>query len=49
MQLFRRLVYQYYSTFQGGGGDAVSLWLNHCATNWKVAGSVLDGDIGIFH
>ena len=24
-------------------------WLRHCATNGKVAGSIPDGDIGIFH
>jgi hypothetical protein len=24
-------------------------WLRHCTTNWKVAGSVPDGVIGIFH
>jgi hypothetical protein len=23
--------------------------LRHCATNWKVAGSIPDGVIGIFH
>jgi hypothetical protein len=23
-------------------------WLRHCATNWKVTGSILDGDTGIF-
>ena len=30
-------------------GTAVAQWLRHCATNWKVAGSILDGVIGIFH
>jgi hypothetical protein len=24
-------------------------WLRHCAANWKVAGSIPDGVIGIFH
>jgi hypothetical protein len=24
------------------------LWLRHCATSWKVAGSIPDGIIGIF-
>jgi hypothetical protein len=24
-------------------------WLRHCATSWKVAGSIPDGVIGIFH
>jgi len=24
-------------------------WLRHCTTSWKVAGSIHDGDIGIFH
>ena len=24
-------------------------WLRHCATSWKVAGSMPDGVIGIFH
>jgi hypothetical protein len=26
-----------------------SSWLRHCATSWKVAGSIPDGVIGIFH
>ena len=30
-------------------GTAVAQWLRHCATNWKVAGSIPDGVIGIFH
>jgi hypothetical protein len=29
-------------------GDAVAQWLRHCATNWKVAGSIPDG-VGFFH
>ena len=24
-------------------------WLRHCATSWKVAGSIPDGFSGIFH
>jgi hypothetical protein len=30
------------------GGTQVALWLRHCATNRKVAGSIPDGVIGIF-
>jgi len=30
-------------------GTAVSQWLRCCATNRKVAGSIPDGVIGIFH
>ena len=26
----------------------VVYWFRHCATNWQVAGSILDGVIGIF-
>ena len=32
-----------------GGGNAVAQWLRCCATNGKVAGSIPDGVIGIFH
>jgi hypothetical protein len=31
------------------GGTAVAQWLTCCATNRKVAGSIPDGVIGIFH
>jgi len=31
------------------GGTAVVQWLRCCATNRKVAGSIPDGVIGIFH
>jgi hypothetical protein len=31
------------------GWRAVAQWLRHCATNRKVAGSIPDGVIGIFH
>ena len=30
-------------------GTAVAQWLRCCATNRKVAGSIRDGVIGIFH
>jgi hypothetical protein len=30
-------------------GHAVAQWLKHCATNQKVAGSIPDGVIEIFH
>jgi len=30
-------------------GTAVAQWLRYCARNWKVAGSIPDGVIGIFH
>jgi hypothetical protein len=30
-------------------GTAVAQWLMYCATNRKVAGSIPDGVIGIFH
>ena len=30
-------------------GTVVAQWLRHCATNRKVAGSIPDGVIGIFH
>ena len=30
-------------------GTTVAQWLRCCATNWKVAGSIPDGVIGIFH
>ena len=32
-----------------GVGTAVAQWLRCCATNRKVAGSIPDGVIGIFH
>jgi hypothetical protein len=37
-----------YSTYIHSG-HAVAQWLRHCATNRKVAGSIPDGVIGIFH
>jgi len=30
-------------------GTTVAQWLRRCATNRKVAGSIPDGVIGIFH
>ena len=30
-------------------GALVAQWLRCCATNWKVAGSIPAGVIGIFH
>ena len=30
-------------------GTMVAQWLRCCATNWKVAGSIPNGVIGIFH
>jgi hypothetical protein len=30
-------------------GHVVVQWLRHCTTNRKVAGSIPDGVIGIFH
>jgi hypothetical protein len=30
-------------------GTAVAQWLRYCATNRKIAGSIRDGVIGIFH
>ena len=33
----------------GGGGTRWRSWLRHCATSRKVAGSIPDGDIGVFH
>ena len=32
-----------------GGGTRWRSWLRHCATSRKVAGSIPDGVIGIFH
>jgi hypothetical protein len=32
-----------------GGPLMVAQWLRYCATNRKVAGSIPDGLIGIFH
>jgi hypothetical protein len=32
-----------------GGGTRWHSWLRHCATSWKVAGSIPGGVIGMFH
>jgi hypothetical protein len=39
----------YFNMFHFRAGTAVAQWLRCCATNWKVAGSIEDGVIGIFH
>jgi len=33
----------------GKGGSRWRIWLRHCATSRKVAGSISDGVIGIIH
>ena len=38
-----------YQSFYLIDGTAVAQWLRRCATNRKVAGSIPDGVIGIFH
>ena len=35
--------------FEGVWGTRWRSWLRHCATSHKVAGSIPDGVIGIFH
>jgi len=35
--------------YKDSSGTAVARWLRFCATNRKVAGSIPDGVIGIFH
>ena len=44
--LFFRLISEGMIVF---GETAVAQWLRYCATNRKVAGSIPDGVIGIFH
>ena len=39
----------FYNVFYCIRGTAVAQWLRCCATNRKVAGSIPDGFIGIFH
>jgi hypothetical protein len=41
----RSLWHRYYHY----GGTELAQWLRYCATNRKVAGSIPDGVIGIFH
>jgi hypothetical protein len=38
-----------FATYTLMAGHGVAQWLRHCATNWKVAGSIPDGVIRIFH
>ena len=40
--------YTIYDIFEKWG-TAVAQWIRRCATNRKVAGSIPDGAIGIFH
>jgi hypothetical protein len=42
LYLFKIMCYLY-------TGHAVAQWLRHCTTNRKVAVSIPDGAIGIFH
>ena len=39
----------YSTTLLAAKGTSIAQWLRCCATNRKVAGSILDGVIGIFH
>ena len=39
----------YYIILYYNKGTVVAQWLRFCATNRKVAGSIPDGVIGIFH
>ena len=48
-QQFQRLLRIIASCFHIYMGTAVAQWLRCCATNRKVAGSILDGVIGVFH
>jgi len=43
---FSGQIFEKYSNIKGA---AVAQWLRRCATNRKVAGSIRDGVIGIFH
>jgi hypothetical protein len=43
------LQYDLFSFIVLDTGTAVAQWLRCCATNRKVAGSIPDGVIGIFH
>ena len=44
-----RFLSQYFGFLLSLSGTAVAQWLRCCATNRKVAGSIPDGVIGIFH
>ena len=48
-QTFQPVVYSLYVHATPAAGTAVAQWLRCCATNRKVAGSIPDGVIGIFH
>jgi hypothetical protein len=43
------LIAIYNTKLNNGGPLMVAQWLRYCATNRKVAGSIPDGVIGIFH
>jgi hypothetical protein len=45
------LKYYMINSFVDGGGEGTrwSSWLRHCTTSWKVAGSIPDGVIRVFH
>jgi hypothetical protein len=45
----RHIVILNYTELLRSWRHAVAQWLRHCATNRKVAGSIPDGVIGIFH
>ena len=47
--MIRSVPMLYYVCFSFIWGTAVAQWLRCCATNRKVAGSIPDGVIGIFH
>jgi len=42
------ILFTYFGKWRGGGA-AVPQWLRRYATNRKIAGSIPDGVIGIFH
>ena len=46
VELYVKIYFEWYMT---GKVSAVAQWLRYCATNWKVAGSIPDGVVGIFH
>ena len=45
----RKLDHIYFFHYKPQMETAVTQWLRYCATNRKVAGSIPDGVIGIFH
>ena len=44
-----RTIFAFMKCYMGEGGARWRSWLRHCATSGKVAGSIPDGVIGIFH